>query len=156
MRSIRYLTRLALTASALLVLASPARADYSLREKQYMKGEEKELAKAVTNTNTKCTMKLNAVIDWKSWRKEMNRILDGEVRRSVYSYCQLVPDNMWSMCSDKTAADAIRKKIKTFVCKFGGKGKRDIKLTGSTLSFWVDWEAANNDPYIKQYLGKKL
>jgi hypothetical protein len=155
MGPIRRLTWLALATTGVFLLATPARADYSLREKQYMKGEEKELAKAVKNTNEKCKMKLKAVIDWKSWRKEMNRILDGK-RRSVYSYCQLVPDNMWSMCSDKTAAGAIRKKIKTYVCKFGGKGKRNIKLTGSTLSFWVDWKAPNNDPYIKKYLGKKL
>ncbi len=143
--------------STLVLVAGPAGAEYSLREKQFMKQEDGYLAPHVKKANEKCGSSLNASIDWASFQGEVNKRLDGKLHRSPSGYCALVPDNMWSMCRDDADAKAaIQKKVKTYVCKFGGKGKRNISLDGSTLTFWVDWEAPNNDPYIKGYLGKKL
>jgi hypothetical protein len=151
------LTYLLCALGACMLTTSPAAADYSLREKKLMKWHEEVLAKSVKAANEKCGAKVKATIDWRSWRKEMNRILDGKVKRGIGSYCQLVPDALWSMCNgSKDAKKAIARKIRSYSCKFGGKGKRRIVLRGGTISFWVDWKAANNGYYIKQYLGKKL
>ncbi len=151
--------RLISVITGLVILAgvvNPAAAEFSLREKQFIKQQEGYLADSVKKTNEKCGITLQASIDWASFQEEMNKQLDNKLGKSFYGYCAMVPDNMWSMCSDADAKAAIQKKIKTYVCKFGGKGKRSIALQGSRVTFWVDWEAPNNDAYIKAYLGKKL
>lgn len=145
-----------LITGVVLLASSLALGEFSLRQKQLMKWEDEVLAKAVEKSDEKCSMKLKATIDWKSFQAEVDKKLDGKLSRGFGSYCSMVPDNLWSMCTDADGKTSIQKKIKSYDCKFGGKDKRSISLKGGSLTFWVDWDAANNDNYIKGYLGKKL
>jgi hypothetical protein len=154
-RSLRCPLILVLVGAA-LAWATIALADFSLRQKKYMKAQDEAFQKDVASANTKCGMKLKANIDWASFAGEVDKQLDGKLNYSFSGYCAEPVNTMFSMCDDADSKSAIAKKIKSYTCKFGGKGKRKIDLKGSGLTFWVDWEAANNGDFCKDFLGKKL
>ena len=158
MRPMRTRTPLTLISTgAVLLLATPSFGEFSLRQKQLMEQENRYFNKEADRAAEQCKMKLAASIDWNSFKGEMDKRLDGKLHKSFNGFCKVVLSYMAYGCrNDKNVRDVIPRKIKAYVCKFGGKGKRNISLKGSTLTFWVDWEAPNNDPYIKTYLGKKL
>ena len=154
-RNLRRPLILALTTAA-VAWGAVALADFSLRQKKYMKAQDEYFQKDVDSANTKCGIKLKASIDWNSFKGEVDKQLDGKSNYSFSGYCAEPVNTMFSMCDDADSKAAISKKIKSYTCKFGGKGKRKIDLKGSGLVFWVDWEAANNGDFCKDYLGKKL
>jgi hypothetical protein len=152
-------SRLAVIAgAAVLVSAGVAFADMSLRQKEFAKKQDEYFKKETDPTNEKCGTKIAAKIDWQSFKPEIDKQLDGKDGHnySFYGYCSSPMGVMFSMCEDADAKAAITKRIKSYTCKFGGKGKRKIELKGSSLTMWVDWEASNYDDYIKDYLGKTL
>jgi hypothetical protein len=100
-------TRLALVAGAtVLVGASVAFADLSPRQREFAKREDGYFNQELATTNEKCGTKIEAKIDWESFKEEIDKSLDGK--------------------------------------------------QGSSLTMWVDWEAANYSDYIKEYLNKVL
>jgi hypothetical protein len=152
-------SRLAVVAgAAVLVSAGVAFADMTLRQKEFAKKQDESFKKEVDLANEKCGTKIEGKIDWESFKGEIDKSLDGKHERSYSfsSYCDAPVGAMFSMCDSEDAKAAIKKRIKSYTCKFGGKDKRKIELKGSSLTMWVDWEAANYDDYAKEYLGKQL
>ncbi len=145
-----------IAAGTAVVWAGVAFADFSLRQKKYMKGQDEYFQRDVTSANTKCGIKLKATIDWNSFKDEVDKQLDGKINYSFSGYCAEAVNTLFGMCDDADSKAAIAKKIKVYTCKFGGKGKRKLDLKGNALTYWVDWEAANNGDFCKDYLGKKL
>jgi hypothetical protein len=139
-----------------VVWAGVALADFSLRQKKFMKGQDDYFQKEVASANTKCGMKLKASIDWNSFKAEVDKSLDGKINTSFYGYCSEPLSSMHGMCDDADSKGAIAKKVKSYTCRFGGKGKRKMDLKGGALTFWIDWDAANNGDFCKDFLGKKL
>jgi hypothetical protein len=152
-------SRLAVIAgAAVLVSAGVAFADMSLRQKEFAKKQDEYFKKEADLANEKCGTKIAAKIDWQSFKAEIDKSLDGK-HESSYSfsgYCDSPMGTMFSMCDSEDGKAAIKKRIKSYTCKFGGEGKRKIELKGSNLTMWVDWKAANYDDYVKEYLGKTL
>jgi hypothetical protein len=152
-------SRLAVIAgAAVLVSAGVAFADMSLRQKEFTKKQDEYFKKEVAPTDEKCGIKLNAKIDWQSFKAEIDKHLDGKDGHnySFYGYCSSPPSAMFSLCDSEDGKAAIKKRIKSYTCKFGGEGKRKIELKGSNLTMWVDWKASNYDDFVKEYLGKTL
>jgi hypothetical protein len=75
---------------------------------------------------------------------------------SPSGYCESAYTAPVQVCGDKDGKEAVQQKVKKVLCKFGGKGKRVLKLNGGTLEFTIDWDAANNDDYVKAFLMKNL
>jgi hypothetical protein len=143
---------------AIIVIGGAAIAELSERQKEFAKAQDEYFKREVDSADAKCETKLDAKIDWESFKGEVDRRLDGkEGSHSFYGYCAEPVGTLYSMCggSERSKA-AIKKKIKSYTCKFGGKGKRKAVLKGGALTYWVDWDAANNGDFMKAFLGKKL
>jgi hypothetical protein len=152
-------SRLALiTGAAVLVSAGVAFADMSLRQKEFAKKQDEYFKKEVDLANEKCGIKLNAKIDWESFKGEVDKQLDGKdgYNYSFSGYCDAPVGSMFGICDSEDGKAAIKKRIKSYTCKYGGEGKRKIELKGANLTMWVDWKASNYDDYVKEYLGKTL
>jgi len=155
-----WLPRLAVAAGALVFFsAGVAMADMTLRQREFAKGQDDYFKREIDSANDRCSTKFAAKIDWNSFKGEIDKHLDGKHASSYsfYGFCAEPLGTMAGMCGDsEDSKSSVKKRIKSYTCKFGGKGKRKIELKGSSLTMWVDWEAANYGDYIKGYLGKVL
>lgn len=143
------------TVAALLGLGLlPALASaQSLEEKKYRKEQEAYLKSESTDSmNEKCGTKIEVTIDWSKFK--LDEIKSKNV--STYGYCQPSVNTVRSLCDDADAKPEVVKKVKKIVCKYGGPGKRALTLKGGTLEWTIDWDAANNDDYVKEFLMKNL
>ena len=147
---------LALLIGVVAVVWAGIAAGFSLRQKKFMKQQDEYFKKEVDSANKKCAIALKAAIDWASFKGEMDKALDKKINYSFYGYCSSPVSNLRGMCDDADAKAEVKKKVKSYTCKFGGKGKRKMTLKGGKLTFWVDWEAANADDFAKEFFGKNL
>ncbi len=140
--------------SALLLAGVNAGAEekVSLKEKKYRAEQLESFKEDVDATNTACGTSLTADIQFAGFSKaepEHNA-------HSVSGFCAAPLTALRTLCADATAKEAIQKDIKKLDCSFGGAGKRAISLKGGTLVYVVDWEAANSDDYVKDFIEKSL
>jgi hypothetical protein len=135
--------------STFALLPSLARAE-SLEEKKKHNYEQEQIDKSADSTDQRCGTKITGQFDWKGTK------LEDFSTNSPSGYCEAAFNALSLVCDDKDGKEAVQKKVKKVLCKFGGKDKRAIKLNGSTLEFTIDWGAANNDDYVKDFLMKKL
>lgn len=147
-----------LAGAAVLVCAGVAFAGMSLRQKEYAQSEEKDFNEHLAQANEACGSKITAKIDWESFKGEIDKVLDGheDKKKINFGLCAEPIKQIRWMCERPEAKGAVQKRIKSYSCKFGGKGKRKIGLKGSHLSLSVDWDIGLYDDYAKEYLGKVL
>ena len=134
-----------------LSFATPAFA-LTLKEKKqvqawndYLKDESQSYVKSFKD---KCGYDLPVTMEEKFATPFM------EANTNAASYCDSPRSAMSGMCEDATSKDSIAKQVKKVDCKLGEKGKVNIKLTGTTLTFTVGVEAANLDDAVKTFLEK--
>jgi hypothetical protein len=139
-----------------MLAASPAAAKLTLRQKSFAKQQDRYFKRHVDATRKKCGVKIKAVIDWESFKKEIDKQLDKKQNVGFSGFCAQPLGVMWQLCAVSEGKHAIQRRIKSYVCRFGGKGKFRVRLKGSTLMMWVDWKATNIGQKIHKYLGKHL
>jgi hypothetical protein len=145
----RFIIASLLTLGFLPALASAQ----SLEEKKYRKEQEGYLKeKSSDPMNEKCGTKIDVSIDWSKFK--LDEIKSKNV--STYGYCETAANVIWHLCDDADAKPEVVKKVKKIVCKYGGPGKRGMTLKGGTLEWIIDWDAANADDYVKEFLMKNL
>lgn len=122
----------------------------SLGEKKKHKEQVEYLQKELDYTNEKCGTKITAEFDWSKSK------LEDFDTYSAYGYCEATLDALESICEDADGKEAVQKDVKKVLCKFGGKGSRSITLKKGVLEWVIEWEASNNQDFIKEYLMKTL
>jgi hypothetical protein len=124
----------------------------SLAEKKYRKDQEAHFQEENIKPMQDQCGRIEVSIDWSKFKLE-----EIEAKGvSTYCYCSSAPDELRRLCADADSKAEVVKKVKKVVCKYGGPGKRSISLKKGTLEWTIDWDAANNDDYIHQYLMKNL
>ena len=150
------LSRITLTCFVVAAVGGSAAA-FTLGQKRVIKQQNKEFKYSVDRLNRTCESKIAAAIDWKTFADEIDKHLDGKLGVSFHGYCAEPLAELTSFCkSDDDLKPTIRAGVERYTCKFGGKGKRGIKLDNKHLTYWVDWKAVNNNLFIKKYLEKNL
>jgi hypothetical protein len=153
-------SRLAFVAGvAVLAWAGVALADLSPRQREFADREDGYFNQELATTNEKCGTKITAKIDWESFKEEIDKSLDGQhgTKYNFNSYCGKPLGEIWTLCEqDEKTKASIKKRIKSYTCKYGGKDRRKIALKGTSLTMWVDWEGYNYSDWIKAYLNKVL
>ena len=129
-----------------ITLAKTASAE-NLAEKRKHKEQMEYLQKEIDYTNEKCGVKITGSIDW------TGSVLEDFDKYSGYGYCEEALSALESVCEDQDGKDAVKEKVKTFVCKFG---KREVTLKEGTLTWSAEWESSNNADFVKEYLMKAL
>lgn len=154
----------ALTLTLSCALTTPAAAQLNLGQRKHAKQVEKRMAyNYLKEFKRHCGHALKLRIDWQSFRGELRKKLDGKLHVSFAGFCGEPIHTMAMLCrDDKDSKVSIAQRIHHYVCRFGGvrrskkKSTRAISLRGGTLTFFVDWKAANNSTYVTKYLNKKL
>lgn len=137
---------------SLVILVSGTAFGQSLKQKKLMAAEDESFKEKVAQTDSSCGTKLNASIDWSSFKKDKDNL----EKYSISGFCGDGLEAMRALCSDALAKTEISKQIKTYKCTLGGKGKRASKLAGGTFTASVDFEAANSADFFKDQLENSL
>jgi hypothetical protein len=125
-----------------LALSSAALAD---DENLAQAKEDLALKETATELKDKCGVTPKATIDWKSFPKDYGNY-------SVSGYCGSGLDAIRRHCDGKAKKALIKKKLKSYTCKFGGKGKRGLTVKKGVVTFTLDFEAGNNDAFARKEL----
>lgn len=65
--------------------------------------------------------------------------------------CGAVFDELGSICrSGESGKKRVQEKVKSLVCKFGGKGKEKLELKGGVITLTLDWDSSG------EFIGKQL
>jgi len=137
---------------ALLVVASIALAGaagaQSLKARQFQAQQDEYLARSVADASKRCDAPIAAKIEWST-------ITQDELgSASPSGFCGEALDAIGSLCGETLAKAAVQKSVKTLICTKGGP--RAISLKDGTLTYTMDYDAANNGDFIKDFLKEHL
>jgi len=144
MKSLGYF---ALAATAAIALSTTAGAQ-SLKARQFQAQQEEYLARSVADAGKRCDAQIAAKIDWSTITQ------DEPGSNSPSGFCGEALDAIGSLCGQTLAKEAVQKGVKTLVCTMGGA--RAITLKDGTLTYTMNYDAANNEDYNKDFLKEHL
>ena len=118
------------------------------REKQIQPEQEAALAKNVEQTIEKCGSGLTVKFDWTG-------VPAGALKEfSASGYCDAALEGIRRVCEDALGKDAVKQKIKSMTCGFGGE--RAISLKDGSLAYTINFNATNNADFVYAYLQNNL
>jgi hypothetical protein len=137
-----------LAALAAVLVGGLAADGQTLRQRQTIAEQERRLeAEEASPTRRACgTAALAASFDWSGFQ------LDDLQRHSAYGYCGAALSAIRGLCADPTARSTLTTKVNRVVCRFGGAGQRALSLNGNVLTYSIDWDAANSEDFVKDWL----
>lgn len=59
-----------------------------------------------------------------------------------------------AICGDVDGKEAVQKQVKKVTCRYGKK--RQLTIKKGVLEFTIDWQASNNDVFVREMLNKSL
>jgi hypothetical protein len=120
----------------------------AIKEKQVQPEQEAALAKNVERTNKKCGSGFTAKFDWSG-------LPSGALKEfSVAGYCGAALDGIERVCEDALGKDAVKQKIKSITCRFGGE--RSISLKDGSLGYTINFNSSNDADFVNAYLQSNL
>jgi len=140
MKSLGYF---ALAAVAAIAVSTSAGAQ-SLKARQFQAKEDEYLARSVADTSKRCDAQIAAKIDWSTIKQ------DEPGSASPSGFCGEALNAIGSLCGESMAKEAVQKGVKTLVCTMGGA--RAAVLKDGALTYTMDYDAANNEDFIKDFL----
>lgn len=137
----------ALAAIAAIAAAASAGAQ-SLKARQFQASQDEYLTRSVADVSKRCEAQIGAKIDWTAITQ------DEPGSHSPSGFCGSALDAIGSLCGEAMAKAAVQKGVKILVCTMGGP--RAISLKDGTLTYTMDYDAANNEDFIKDFLKEHL
>lgn len=121
--------------------------DWSLAEKEFWSKLQEEMDFNMARANTKCGTKIAGTFDKESFRGHFDPA-NGSYGLDSYAraHCGAGPGALEEICTTvndneeraKMARDAVKAKVTTYECKWGGKGKQAMGLASGKLSVTID------------------
>jgi hypothetical protein len=135
-------------AAVLLIIAGVASAGaQSMKVRQMLTDQEELLKEHVDRTNKECESSISVKFDWKG-------VLEDKVMTySASGYCDGALSAIRATCEMAAGKDAVKQKIKTMTCGFGGE--RSVTLKEGALDYKITFEANDKD-YVYKYLQNNL
>src|SRR6185295_12474620 len=118
------------------------------REKQIQPEQEAELARNVEHTTKKCGSGFTVKFDWTGVRA------DALKEFSASGYCDAALEGIRRVCDDALGKDAVKQKIKSMTCGFGGE--RSILLKDGSLAYTINFNSTNDADFVYAYLQNNL
>ena len=118
------------------------------REKQIQPEQEAELARNVEHTTKKCGSGFAVKFDWTGVPN------DALKEFSASGYCDAALQGIRRVCEDALGKDAVKQKIKSMTCGFGGE--RSISLKDGSLTYTINFNSANDADFVYAYLQNNL
>jgi len=119
-----------------------------VKERQIQPEQEAALAKNVERANKKCGSGFTAKFDWSG-------LPSGALKEfSASGYCGAALDGIERVCEDALGKDAVKQKIKSITCRFGGE--RSISLKDGSLGYTINFKSSNDADFVNAYLQGNL
>lgn len=132
-------------------LASGGAGGETLHSKEQWDRQDSYMADHIKSANTACGTSITLEWDKASFEKE------DWTSHSPNGLCGGVFDNLRYLCANTAGAKKpVQDKIKKVSCKYAGKGKYGMSLSGGTLTYGIDWEESNVDDKMTSFLKKNL
>lgn len=108
---------------------------------------EAALVETAVDLKEACGTDVDVSVDWRSFSpKKIGN-------HSVSSYCGAPLEALTSLCKGGEAAQKyIRSHVKKYTCSYGGEGKRALKTKRGQVYYSVDFEAGNDDAFVRKQL----
>lgn len=136
-------------------VSEPNLEGFSLRQREFVSGQLRHFQRKIESFNRSCDAEVNASVDWQSFKEQIDLQLDGELNKSFHGYCSAGLSAAASMCRNSDAAKAaIRQRVQRYTCSYGTE--RAIRFQRNHLRMTIDWESANYDDWITDFLGRSL
>jgi hypothetical protein len=120
----------------------------AINERRAQPEQEAALTKNVERTNKKCGSGFTAKFDWTG-------LPSGALKEfSVAGYCGAALDGIERVCEDALGKDAVKQKIKSMTCGFGGE--RSISLKDGSLAYTINFNSSNDADFVYAYLQGNL
>jgi len=120
----------------------------AIKERQIQPEQEAALTKNVERTNKKCGSGFTAKFDWAG-------LPSGALKEfSAAGYCGAALDGIERVCEDALGKDAVKQKIKSMTCRFGGE--RSISLKDGSLGYTINFNSSNDADFVYGYLQSNL
>jgi hypothetical protein len=117
-------------------------------EEQIRPEQEAALAKDVERTNKKCGSGFTVKFDWTG-------LSPGALKGfSAAGYCDAALEGIRRVCEDALGKDAVKQKIKSMTCGFGGE--RSISLKDGLLTYTINFNSTNDADFVYAYLQTNL
>ena len=118
------------------------------KEKQLQPEQEAALAKDVERTNKQCGSGFTVKFDWAA-------LPAGALKEySASGYCDGALEGIRRICEDALGKDAVKQKIKSMTCGFGGE--RAISLKDGSLAYTISFNSSNDADFVYAYLQNNL
>ena len=118
------------------------------REKQIQPEQEAALARDLERTTGKCGSGFTVKFDWTG-------IPAGALKEfSASGYCDAALEGIRRVCEDALGKDAVKQKIKSMTCGFGGE--RSISLKDGSLTYTINFNSSNDADFVYAYLQNNL
>jgi hypothetical protein len=120
----------------------------SLKLRQRMEAQDKDLAPDIESTNKACDTSISGKFDWTGVNEEKL------MSNSAESYCDAALSSIRRICEDPTGKKAVKEKIKSVTCGFGAD--RAMTLKDGAIEYKINFESANDQDYTYEYLQNHL
>jgi hypothetical protein len=118
------------------------------KEKRIQPEQEAALAKNVERTNKICGSGISVKLDWTA-------VPAGALKEfSAAGYCDAALEGIRRVCDDALGKDAVKQKIRSMICSFGGE--RSISLKEGSLAYTINFNSANDADFVYAYLQSNL
>ena len=125
-----------------------AAAAAAAKEKQIQPEQEAAIATNVERTNKICGSGFTVKFDWTA-------VPAGALKEfSAAGYCDAALEGIRRVCDDALGKDAVKQKIKSMTCGFGGE--RSISLKDGSLAYTINFNSANDADFVYAYLQSNL
>ena len=107
--------------------------------------QELALKEQAQDVKKACGVEPRTAIDWSTFPADYGNY-------SVSGYCSSALDALRRHCEGKAKKRYIQKRLKSVTCKYGGKGKRALRVKKGRVSVDLDFEASNYEAWARKEL----
>jgi hypothetical protein len=120
----------------------------SLKVRQRMLDQERELVHDAKSTNRECEANFPIAFDWTGAPEDKLEAFSQE------AYCDAALTAIRRLCSDKLGKKAVQEKINNVTCGFGPE--RAISLKGGVLEYKMSYPSTDSSDFVYKYLLNNL
>jgi hypothetical protein len=120
------------------ILVSMTGLAQTLQQKSQHQYSEKMVSDQLPDTNKACDVTLTAGFDWTGFDKLTPTDSSGNVGFQPGQFGRECLQGMVQLCGSADAKAAIKQKVKKVVIGYGGEGKKNLVLSGGTLTYTID------------------
>ena len=137
--------------------SSEGKTKFTLGQKKFIASEDRYFERSFSRFERSCGKKLEASIDWASFKPVLDDLADRKINKSANGFCSQPIDTMSYECSGEAVVkEAVAEGVSKYVCHYGGKDGMAFEIKDGVAHFYVDFDAPNQGKFVTKRLGEEL